>query len=210
MKTTLSRAPHFLAALTLLLLLPAGIRAQSLWHDDLSKSMYADRRASAVGDIITILVQENNTSTKNNETATERSSSLSSAITSFLFSPTASGLMTKGGQLPSMAFNSDAKHDGKGSINNAQNVIATIAVHIVDVLPNNNFVVEGKRETSFSGEHQTILLHGLVRADDVTSANTVYSYNVSDASIQIIGKGPVSDSQNKGWFNRIWDKLNPF
>jgi len=196
--------------LALLFLLPAIARPQSLWHDDISRSMFGDHRASAAGDIITILVQENSTQTKNNETSTEHSSSLSAAITSFLFSPSSSGLMTQGGKLPAMAYNSDAKHDGKGSINNAENVIATIAVRIMDVLPNNNYLIEGKRETSFSGERQTILLHGMVRADDVSSANTVLSYNVSDASIQIIGHGTVTDSQNKGWFVRVWDKINPF
>jgi flagellar L-ring protein precursor FlgH len=89
-------------------------------------------------------------------------------------------------------------------------VVAKIAVRIVDVLPNGNFVVEGKRETAFSGEHQTIVLHGVVRSDDVASDDTVQSYNVADATIQIIGKGTVTDSQNKGWFTRVWDKLNPF
>jgi len=38
----------------------------------------------------------------------------------------------------------------------------------------------------------------------------VLSYNVADAKIQIINKGAVSDSQRKGWFTRIWDKLTPF
>jgi len=88
--------------------------------------------------------------------------------------------------------------------------VAKIAVRIMDVLPNGNLVVEGKRETAFSGEHQTIVLRGLVRPDDIDSDNTVRSFNVADASIQIIGKGAVSDTQNKGWFTRIWDKLNPF
>jgi flagellar L-ring protein precursor FlgH len=88
--------------------------------------------------------------------------------------------------------------------------VAHIAVKIVDVLPNRNLVIEGKRETSFSGEKQTIILHGIVRTDDVASDNTVLSYNVADATIQIIGKGVVTDAQKKGWFNRIWDKINPF
>ena len=197
-------------ALTLLAWLPIPARAQSLWHDDVAKSMFVDKRASAVGDIITVLVQENSTSTKNNETTTERSSSLSAAITSFLYSPSASGLMTKGGQLPAIAYNSDSKHDGKGSINNAENIIASIAVRIVDVLPNNNYVIEGKRQTSFSGEKQNIILRGVVRADDVSPTDTVYSYNVSDATIQIVGQGLITDSQRKGWFTRFWDKLSPF
>ena len=191
-------------------LLPAFTQAQSLWHDDVSRPMFADKRGTGVGDILTIVVQENTAANKNNETKTERSSSLSAAITSFLFSPGASKLLTQGGQLPAMAYNSDHKHDGTGAINDSESIVAHIAVTITDVLPNGNLVIEGKRETSFSGEHQTIILRGVVRSDDVAADNTVLSYNVANATIQIIGKGTVTDSQNKGWFNRIWDKLNPF
>ena len=109
-----------------------------------------------------------------------------------------------------MDYTSDLAHNGSGTISDSETVVAKIAVRIVDVLPNGNLVVEGKRETAFSGEHQTIVLHGMVRADDVASDDTVQSYNVADASIQIIGKGTVTDSQNKGWFTRIFDKVNPF
>jgi flagellar L-ring protein precursor FlgH len=191
-------------------ILPQIAFPQSLWHDDASRSMFADKRASAIGDIITIIVSENSTASKNNETKTEKQSSLTAAITSFLYPQSAGGLLAHKGQMPAMSYNSDAKHDGSGNISDSETVVAKIAVRIVDVLPNRNLVVEGKRETAFSGEHQTIVLRGVVRADDVATDNTVYSYNVADATIQIIGKGTVSDSQNKGWFTRIWDKLNPF
>jgi flagellar L-ring protein precursor FlgH len=194
----------------LALLSPAPARSQSLWHDEVSQAMYSDKRASGVGDIITIIVSETSTASKNNETKTEKQSSLSAAITSFLYPSGASGLLTKKGQLPAMAYNSDVKHDGAGSINNSETVVAKIAVRIVEVLPNRNLIVEGRRETAFSGEHQTIVLRGTVRQDDVASDNTVFSYNVADATIQIIGKGTVSDTQRKGWFTRIWDKLTPF
>jgi flagellar L-ring protein precursor FlgH len=190
--------------------LAANLPAQSLWRDDVSRPMFADKRGTSVGDILTIVVQENTTANKNNETKTERQSSLSAAITAFLYPAGASGLLTKSGQLPAMAYNSDHKHDGTGAINNSESIVAHVAVRITDVLPNGNLVVEGKRETSFSGEHQTIVLRGVVRSDDVAADNTVLSYNVADATIQIIGKGTVTDSQNKGWFNRIWDKVNPF
>jgi flagellar L-ring protein FlgH len=190
--------------------LPEAGQAQSLWHDEISKPMYADKRATQIGDIITIVVSETSTASKNNETKTEKQSSLSAAIASFLYPPSASGLLTKKGQMPAMSYNSDIKHDGGGSINNSETVVAKVAVRIVDVLPNHNFVVEGRRETAFSGEHQTIILRGTVRQDDVAPDNTVFSYNVADATIQIIGKGAVTDTQRKGWFTRIWDKLNPF
>jgi flagellar L-ring protein precursor FlgH len=71
-------------------------------------------------------------------------------------------------------------------------------------------VVEGHRQTAFSGEKQDAILRGTVRADDVSATNTVYSFNIADASIQFISHGSVTDSQNKGWFTRIWDKVSPF
>jgi flagellar L-ring protein precursor FlgH len=180
--------------------------AQSLWHDDTSRLMFADKRGVGIGDILTITIQENSSANKNNETKTERSSSLTAAITSFFYP----GALAKGGSMPALAYNSDHKHDGSGSINNSETMIAQIAVQVIDVLPNRNLVVEGKRETAFAGEHQTITLHGIVRPEDVGSDNTVLSYNVADATIHIIGKGAVTDSTNKGWFNRVWDKVNPF
>jgi flagellar L-ring protein precursor FlgH len=204
----------FVFKLTLALLLasalPSVSRAQSLWRDDVSRSMFADKRGAGIGDILTIAVQETSTANKNNATTTERQSSWTAAITSFLFSPGASSALTKGGQLPAVAYNSDAKHAGTGAINDSETIVAQIAVRIIDVLPNGNFVIEGKRQTSFSGEQQTIILRGVVRSDDVSSANTVLSYNVADATIQIIGKGTVTDSQNKGFITRALDKINPF
>jgi flagellar L-ring protein precursor FlgH len=196
--------------LALALTLPAAALSQSLWHDDVSSVMFADKRATKVGDIITIIVSETSTASKNNETKTEKQSSLSAAITSFLYPSSASSLLTKKGSLPAMAYNSDVKHDGAGSINNSETVVAKIAVRIVDVLPNRNLVLEGRRETAFSGEKQTIVLRGVVRQDDVNPDDTVFSYNVADATIQMIGKGTVTDTQRKGWFTRIWDKLTPF
>jgi flagellar L-ring protein precursor FlgH len=83
-------------------------------------------------------------------------------------------------------------------------------VRVIDVLPNQNLVIEGKRQTSFGGETQDIILRGIVRPADITANNTVFSYNVADATIKFSGKGAVSETQRKGWFTRVWEKLTPF
>ena len=198
------------AMLIALFALPATFQtlahAQSLWRDEVSRSIFADKRAAGIGDILTIIVQETSSANKNNETKTEKNSSWTAAITSFLFP----GFAAYKGSMPAISYNSDLKHDGSGAINNSETIVAQVAVKVMDVLPNHNLVIEGKRETSFSGEHQTIVLHGLVRPEDVTSADTVMSYNVADATISITGKGTVTDTTNKGWFTRILDKVNPF
>ena len=190
--------------------LQSTANADSLWRDDVSRPMFADKRGAAVGDILTIVVQENNSATKDNNTKTSKQSSMDASIASFLYSPVASGLLTKAGQMPALKYSSKNDFAGGGSINNSQNIIAQVAVRVVDVLPNKNLVIEGSRETAFSGEQQTIILRGVVRPEDVMGNNTVYSYNVADATIKINSKGAITDSQKKGWFNKIWDKLSPF
>jgi Flagellar basal body L-ring protein len=192
-----------------LVVTPAVTSAQSIWRDD-AKPMYTDKRGNSVGDIITIVVQENTTTSKDNKTETGKQSGVDASISSFLYSPGASGLLTKGGQMPAMKFNAKNDYSGGGTIANSERMIARIAVKVVDVLPNRNLIVEGKRETAFSGEKQTLVLRGVVREADVLANNTVFSYNVADATIQIVSKGTISDSQRKGWFTRVWDKLTPF
>jgi len=199
-----------LGLLAALLAGPAAGRAQSLWQDDTSKSMYSDKRAMHVGDLLTIVVQESTTASKNNKTSTEKKTSLDAAITSFLYSPNASGLLTKNGQLPAMKYASDHQFAGGGTIDNSEQIVAQVTVKVIDVLANRNLVIEGSRETAFGGEKQNVILHGIVRPEDVSANNTVFSYNVADAKIQIVTKGSISDSQKRGWFTTLWSKLSPF
>lgn len=185
-------------------------RADSLWQDGVSKSICADKRASRVGDIVTILVQESSTATKDNSTKTSKDSSIDAAIATFLYSPQASSFLTQKGQMPAMKMNGKSEFAGGGSINNSQKIAASVAVRVVDVLPNSNLVIEGTRESAFSGEQQTIVLRGTIRQDDISANNTVYSFNVADATIKFVSKGTLTDSQRKGWFQRLWDKFSPF
>jgi flagellar L-ring protein FlgH len=189
---------------------PVPLAADSLWRDDTVRSMYADKRASAIGDILNIVVQENSTTSKDASTTTSKKSTADMGITSFLYGPGASGLLTKGGQYPALKYNAANDFNGSGQVGSSEKIIARIAVRVMDVLPNRNLVIEGSRQTSFSGETQDVILRGVVRPDDITPANTVYSYNVADVTIRFVAKGAVTDGQKKGWFNKILDKVNPF
>jgi flagellar L-ring protein precursor FlgH len=203
-------APLILLAALLLAAPMECLRADSLWQEGRSHSMVGDKRAGAVGDILNIVVQENSTATKDNKTKTGKTSAIDSSIQSFLYSPAGSKFLTKGGILPALKLNGNTTFDGGGTINNSENIIARIAVRVVDVLPNQNLVIEGRRQTSFAGESQDVILRGVVRPADITANNTVFSYNVADATIKLVSKGSVTDSQKKGWFIRFWEKVGPF
>src|SRR5208282_5562933 len=203
---SLCDATHLALALFILQLTNLG--ADSLWKDDASSaSMFADKKAHRVGDIVTVIIQENNGASRNNNTTTARTSSVDSSISSFLYPAGASGLLTKSGQLPAMSLSGKNSFNGGGQINNVETITAQLAVKVIDVLPNGNLVVEGRRQTAFSGEKQDAILRGTVRIDDISATNSVYSFNIADPSIQFISHGSVTDSQNRGWFTRIWDKV---
>ena len=84
------------------------------------------------------------------------------------------------------------------------------AVLVTDVLPNGNFVIEGVREVTFSGETQYIVLHGLIRPDDIGSDDTISSTNIADARVDVVNKGAISDAQQLGWFSKLYEKLRLF
>ena len=157
-----------------------------------------------------MVVQENNGATRNNNTTTAKTSSVDASIASFLYGPSASGLLTKGGKYPAMNFSSANSFNGGGQIANQETINSMIAVKVIDVLPNGNLVIEGRRQTAFSGEKQDAILRGIVRHDDISATNSVFSVNIADATIQFISHGTVTDNQRKGWFNRVWDKFSPF
>ena len=189
---------------------PTPLPAQSLWKTDSSKAIIADKRAGAVGDLITILVQENNTASKDNSTSTAKKSSIDASIAKFLYSPAGSSLLTKNGQFPALNLTSSQDFDGGGKISNSEKITAKITVRVMDVLPNGNLVLEGRRSTSFAGETQEAVLRGVVRVEDIAPNNTLYSYNIADATIKYVSTGTITDNQRKGWFTRVWEKVTPF
>ncbi|MGN6385675.1 MAG: flagellar basal body L-ring protein FlgH [Verrucomicrobiota bacterium] len=208
----LSKLTRGAVCVALLGLASAGLstHAQSLWKDEASRSMVSDKRAAGVGDILTIMVQESNTASKDNSTQTSKQSGIDAAIQAFLYSPEASGLLTKKSQMPQIKLDAKQNFSGGGKINNNEKVTARIAVRVMDLLPNGNLVIEGTRQISFAGESQDAVLRGVVRKEDIAANNTIFSYNIADATIKYVSKGTVSDNQRKGWFTKIWEKVTPF
>ncbi len=196
---------------TLLVVLPPAHAANgSLWRDDSARSLISDTRARQVGDIVTVIVQESNEAAKANNTKTSKKTGINASISSFLFGAAQDRFLTRGGKYPAMQMNSDNSFDGGGTINNSERINARIAVRVAEVLPNGNLVLEGRRATTVAGEQQEAVLRGVIRQEDIQPGNTVFSYNVVDANIKFVSKGSVSDSQNRGWFTRIFEKLTPF
>lgn len=211
---------HFLGISVIVLLaslspaLSAGesVPSGSLWMDGRSGShgMYADRKASRVGDILTVTVLENTQATATTRTSTDRAASLNDAIGRLLFSPEVSGRLTSGGELPQLQWGGNNEYSAGGEINNSQNLNSRAAVLVTDVLPNGNLVVEGVRKVIFSNEETFVHIRGLVRPDDIRGDNTVISSDIAEAHVEFVSEGSISDTRRKGWLSRIYEIISPF
>ena len=192
---------------TALAIAVTAVRADSIWPASrVLNNMYSDHRASAAGDILTIVVAESVAAQNTQSTKSARDSSIADAVSSFLYP----GLATHKGSLPNLALSGKASYDGGGDISNTQSLSARAAVLVTDVLPNGNLVVEGVRMVRFSGETQYVVLHGLVRPDDIASDNTILSSNVADARVEFYADGALTDAQKRGWLAKMYEKLRPF
>jgi len=185
----------------------ASAAGGSLWPTGgIERGMTADRRAARTGDILTVLVAEMANATTAQTKSSNRESSIEDAVSQFVFSK---GL-SHNGEMPSLSLSGKSAYSGGGQVNNTQSLTARAAVLVTDVLPNGTLVVEGTRRITFSGETQYVVLHGLVRPDDISSNNTVLSSNVADARVEFVAEGSLTDAQKRGWLAKLYEKLRPF
>ncbi len=194
----------------LVLAIAAPACAQSLWHDDARvASLYADTRARAAGDIVTIIIAESSSSTRSAETQTEKDTSRTASINE-LPGVALAGRNSAWAQYFKYDIGGKASHDGKGSITRSDAVTGQISARVVKVLGNGDLVLEGRRAVLVNDETQVITISGTVRPADITAANTVLSSQIADAEIQLVGRGLIADTQRPGILYRILDWLRLF
>lgn len=207
-----SRCTFLLQALTVAGLSMLPVSAESLWTapGNSERPMFSDRKAARVGDILTVVVQETAATQSSQKKSTNSGANVDAGVEQFLFPSSVSRLGTHNGSLPAIKLAGSNDFTGGGEVNNTQSLNARAAVLVTDVLPNGNLVIEGVRRVISGGETQHVVLHGLVRSDDVSSGNTVLSSNIADARVEFINEGTLTDAQKKGWLTKLYEKLRPY
>ena len=185
-----------LLAFLLAALGPAPAAAQSLWRD--SGDLFADFRAHAPGDLLTILVVESASGENTSATRTKKNSSAGfeggPGFGALDFIP-----------LVKLEGKVDSEHAGDGSTRQTGEVEAKITARVITVRPNGDLEIEGTRLLTVNGEKQEIRLTGVVRPRDITHDNTVLSTFVGEARVEYAGKGPVTNGTRAGFWKRLFD-----
>lgn len=164
---------------------PGSIYSESGRYSDLS----SDLRARRVGDTITIVVSDRLTASSQGDSSSSRKSSADSSISKLLGQPAALGAL---GNLATLSGNQ--KMDGSGSTSRSNVLTTTLTGRVVEVLPNGDLVVQAIKDVGVNSEKHQIALRGIVRWNDVSLNNQVRSDRLAMMSIQLNGKGLVSDA----------------
>ena len=195
-----------LALLTIAATMAASVQADSLFpgsstdiarNHSASVSLFSDNKARRIGDTLTIVINENASTTSQANTKTSKNENLN-------YGPGFGPLLHN---IPTFGLTGTIGSTASGSTNRTDNLTASIAVTVTQVLPNGNLAIEGKRKVGMNAETQEITLTGVVRPQDIAFDNTIQSPLVADAQIKYGGRGPVGDKQHDGIISRVFKFL---
>ena len=143
-------------------------------------TFYQDHKAKKVGDLVTILVVETSKASQQAATNTGKEGEV--------------GVSPSGGLLnfiPLFGISGQSKSDSKGTTTRGGSINARVTAKIVEVQDNGNLVLEGTQQIVVNKEQQEIVLHGVVRPQDISYDNTVLSSYLADAKIEYKGEGSI-------------------
>ncbi len=124
--------------------------------------MAADRRASAVGDSITVVIQQAAESSNSTQNSSRKDTSLSGGLQA--------GGINESGQL-----GVSGSYAGRGEVRRTERLAAQLSVTIVEILPNGDFRITGQQRMHVNGEDTVIAVRGRIRAADVRDDNSILS-----------------------------------
>lgn len=179
--------------LCVLLTTPA-FAASSLINADDYQALTSDRHAVNVGDILTVIVAESTSATTAVGTNARNKTNLSFSANT-LTAKADAGLGVEGGA------------SGEGQTSRKGQLQTVVSVQVKEKLPDGRLKVEGGQEVIVNNDKQLINISGYVRPDDIRYDNTIYSYRIADARIQVNGKGVVDDSQKLSVFYKLFHWL---
>lgn len=183
----------------------------SLWTSGRA-SLLGDRRASSRGDILTVVIEIDDSAEFANSSERQRTGSEEMGIPNLFGIPQrVDGLLTQGGSLgEAVEFDSTSRSAGEGSVRRNEELTLRVAATVTEVLQNGVLRIEGSQEVRVNNEVRELLVTGYVRPEDISRQNSVQYDRIAAARISYGGRGLISDVQRPRYGQEIADTLLPF
>lgn len=183
----------------------------SLWQSG-PASLFGDRRAKQVGDILTVSIMIDDRAEFNNKTERKRTSNNNSSISAALGVDEAIDkvLPSPLSLSPGLQTDGVANSVGDGKINRRERINLKVAAIVTDILPNGNMVIQGSQEVRVNYELRDLQVTGLIRPEDISRRNTISYEKIAEARISYGGRGQVSGLQQPRYGDQFFDIVSPF
>jgi len=165
--------------------------------------LFEDQRPRRMGDIITIVLEEQVSATKNASSQSSRASNMGIDL---------AGLPEALDNLAEYGFNVGSANDftGSGGSSASNQFSGIITVQVMQVLPNGNLRVRGEKQIAINQGTEYIRFSGIVNPRSISGQNSVLSTAVAEARLEYIGDGYINDAQKQGWLQRFFNYIAPF
>lgn len=172
----------------------------SLFKVNYVNNIYSDSKAHRVGDIISVILSESTQAQKNAKTELKKANSaVLDPITGL-----GAGPITFKNDAIQFGLNQTSDFKGDSKSNQGNSLSGNISVHVLRVLPNGNLMIRGEKWMSLNNGDEFIRLTGIIRAQDISSGNTIVSSKVANARIEYAGTGAFAEVQEQGWLSRFF------
>ena len=182
----------------------------SLWSSD-PKSLFGDRRAKKVGDILTVLIDIDDEAQLSNTTSRQRAGEEEAAAGSlFGFEEIVNAVLPGGGLEAGASVSGTSSASGKGQVNRNEAIKLKIAARVIEVLPTGHLMITGRQEVRVNFELRDLQIVGLIRPEDVTRNNEITYDKMAEARISYGGRGHITDVQQARYGQQVLDMISPF
>lgn len=192
--------------------LPSRVRETgSLWQSG-PQSLFGDRRARNLGDILTVLIEIKDEAAITNSTSRSRSGSDNVSVGAAYGLTTLADTVLPGGNTLGPAVQATGSQDasGNGQISREEEITLRLAATVIDVLPNGHLVIRGSQEVRVNFELRDLQIAGIVRPEDISRQNVITYDKIADARIAYGGRGHLTDVQQPRYGQQIVDLVSPF
>jgi flagellar L-ring protein precursor FlgH len=190
---------------------PESYAVGSLWRSG-PASLFGDRRARGVGDILTVVIEIDDEATISNQTNRSRTGSESASVEALLGLPSVADKILPGGDTlnPGVSLDGRSSSTGQGGVSRAEEITLRVAATVTDVLPNGHLVVYGSQEVRVNFELRDLQVAGVIRPEDISRRNEIPYDKIADARIAYGGRGQITDLQQPRYGQQVLDMVLPF
>jgi flagellar L-ring protein FlgH len=183
----------------------------SLWTGG-TDSLFGDRRAARRGDILTVVIEIDDSASISNSTGRSRSGAQKSGLPEFLGIPQRIDESLPEGASMGAAYESKSSSNfkGSGSVSRTEKLTLRIAATVVEELPNGVLRVEGQQEVRVNFEMRELIVTGYVRPADISRQNEITYDKIAGARIAYGGRGQITDVQQPTYGQQVADIVLPF